>query len=264
MLSENVPAGYRQLGDIAVTIYPNGTVDVIWDAVDDPYISYQSGVITIKNTILAPDISLYKVDEQNAWLAGVGFTMTGKSNGYVGTGTTDGNGLLTLRDCPKTMLAKYTIRETGRPAQYEQIADIVIEIDTAGAITIISDPDGAASVNPGTPGSITVKNTKLPEPQAPDVHIIKRSDAATPMEGVTFTLTGKDNTYTSTKQTDANGAIDFDPLPATGFAGEYILRETPVPEYTVVSDVVITVNPDGTIQQPVWSAADNHLQIALS
>ena len=178
------------------------------------------------------DLAINKTHGANA-LPGVVFTLTGASLTTPLTDTTDATGKANFDDlAPGT----YTLTETT-PAGFNPAGPWAVTVSATGVVTI-------AGLTAGTDGSFTIVNSTTPPP--PPVTgdlVINKTNGATALAGVTFTLSGGGLTTPLTDVTDAAGKASFDDLAP----GSYTLTETTPTGFNPAGPWTVTVSATGVV-----------------
>ena len=155
-------------------------------------------------------VKLKKQDDAGNPMKNVSFTLSCSSLSYSSTKQTDANGIIEWTNLKP---GDYTLEEST-PSGYEIVSAQVV------------------TVTRGTQKSVTVTNKRLGS-----VSLLKKDDSGNPMKSVSFTLSNSSYNFSSTKETDANGVIEWKDLKA----GTYVLKETVPPGYEVTSSQNVTV-----------------------
>ena len=188
-------------------------------------------VITFTNTLRSNMVRVYKVDENDQPLSGVGFTL-GSNELTTGTdGYTD-----TVALNPNT--TPYVLTETVPKAHYNGLEGNVNVTVSASGVTI-STATGVSISGPDENGVYTIKvvNTAISHP----IVVYKTNVAGNPLDGAVFVLEG--NTLASGED-GYTGSVDLNASDTN-----YELTESQAPDgyYPISGAVMITVNDDGVL-----------------
>ena len=185
-------------------------------------------------------ITIRKVDENGAALAGVTFTLTPAAGESV-SAVTDRNGIATFSGL---VAGTYSVTETV-PFGYSGFAgSVLVTIDTATSSANVEGAAGVVAASDGTNMTLTWTNVR----QYGTIRITKWNPSMqTRLAGAVFELSGN-GIETKQATTDEDGVAEFIDLPF----GSYLLKETAAPEGYVISEalqagVSVTVNAAGVV-----------------
>ena len=187
------------------------------------------------NTETAPvtgDLMINKTDGANA-LPGVVFTLTGASLTTPLTDTTDAAGKANFDDLAP---GSYTLTE-ATPAGFNPAGPWAVTVSATGVVTI-------AGLTAGTDGSFTIVNSTTPPPPPVTGDLaINKTNGATALAGVTFTLSGGGLSTPLTDITDAAGKASFENLAP----GTYNLAEATPAGFNAAGPWTVTVSATGVV-----------------
>lgn len=236
LTESTAPDGYKDIGDITITVGTNGTITVSGDA------TYDSGTSTITVTNKA----LAAVTVSKAYKAADGSTkktadvsdLTAEFTVTASDGTTYTNSITGKGTCTFSLPdGEYTITESTVPDGYFASDDVTFTI-TEGVVYV----DGVATAQ----NTITFTNTEKTTLTITKVYVnASGSKVTTGIDDLeaTFTITDGTNTYSGTITGAGELVFEGDEALADGI---YTLSETAAGGYVAVDDVTVTIS-DGEI-----------------
>lgn len=181
-----------------------------------------------------------------SWIAGAKFTLVDEDNNYIGTFTSDAEGVITIAFLRENV--DYTITEIKSPQGYMALEDPIVIRQVAGEVTVVSGTDYTL-----TSDELIIKDKPY------TLEVIKTDALGNPIEGVTFDL-HKVKTVNNITSVDlrpmegyvglTTGADGIVPrIDNTLAPGSYQLREKRAPlEYSALPGYInFTISNNGVI-----------------
>ncbi|MBR1820361.1 MAG: Cna B-type domain-containing protein, partial [Clostridia bacterium] len=214
------------------------------------------------------ELKLSKVDAANSSaIDAVVFTLTDAAGDTVATGSTDGDGLLTLTisadDLGSDVMEKaFTLTETPKAGYMtagpwtvnvvasvspERLVDDAFVTTWTWSIASVVEADSEDGLTADDDGVYTIENSRS------GFKVSKRAaSGVAELPGATIQLLDSENNVVQLNGEDVEWESGNEPHEIVGLTpGSYKLRETAAPDgYAITSDTAFTLNEDGTITAP--------------
>ncbi|MEG1255560.1 SpaA isopeptide-forming pilin-related protein [Clostridium sp.] len=184
---------------------------------------------SISNTKIRGNIEFTKIDEDKQPLQGAEFKLyketDTKFENPIATAVSDENGKVQFENVE---YGKYTIKETKAPEGYVLSEEVLTANVTENDSTVKANPE-------------SISNTKI----RASVQVKKLDQDKKPLKGAEFTLYYADGKEVETSVSGEDGTALFKDL----LYGEYMIKETKVPEGYLASEgtIKVFVDKDGTL-----------------